>query len=234
MKTSEVRRERELRRREGYREIILHAAERVILRKGYSALTMDDVAREAQLSKATIYKYVAGKGGPALRDPGPLVRRDPGADRPAIRRRARRAPAKSSAGSSRSSSRAARTRSTSTGSCGWTRPCSSSCASSLAPPGKAGAASAGRPQDAGHAQAEAPGASIDAGRPDPRRRRGLRRIPAHGHRPGRGLSSRPSSRATPTCASGRGTRRSRPGAAEGVTRFIIEGIRNPEQTGKEK
>jgi AcrR family transcriptional regulator len=62
MKTSDVRRERELRRREGYREIVLHAAERVILRKGYSALTMDDVAREAQLSKATIYKYVAGKG----------------------------------------------------------------------------------------------------------------------------------------------------------------------------
>jgi AcrR family transcriptional regulator len=62
MKTTEVRREREVRRREGYREIILHAAQRVILRKGYSALTMDDVAREAELSKATVYKYVAGKG----------------------------------------------------------------------------------------------------------------------------------------------------------------------------
>jgi AcrR family transcriptional regulator len=62
MKTSDVRRKRELRRREGYRETVLHAAERVILRKGFSALTMDDVAREAQLSKATIYKYVAGKG----------------------------------------------------------------------------------------------------------------------------------------------------------------------------
>jgi TetR/AcrR family transcriptional regulator, acrAB operon repressor len=62
MKSTDVRREREERRREGYREVILHAAERVILRKGYSALTMDDVAREAQLSKATVYKYVAGKG----------------------------------------------------------------------------------------------------------------------------------------------------------------------------
>jgi len=62
MRTSDVRRERELRRREGYRETVLHAAERVILRKGFSALTMDDVAREAQLSKATIYKYIAGKG----------------------------------------------------------------------------------------------------------------------------------------------------------------------------
>lgn len=62
MKTTEVRREREVRRREGYREIILRAGQRVILRKGYSALTMDDVAREAELSKATVYKYVAGKG----------------------------------------------------------------------------------------------------------------------------------------------------------------------------
>jgi len=62
MRTTDVRRNRELRRRQDYRELILHAAERVILRKGYSALTMDDVAREAQLSKATVYKYVAGKG----------------------------------------------------------------------------------------------------------------------------------------------------------------------------
>jgi len=62
MKTSELRRERERQRRDGYRETILHAAERVILRKGYSATTMDDVAREAQFSKATLYKYVPGKG----------------------------------------------------------------------------------------------------------------------------------------------------------------------------
>lgn len=62
MKSSDVRRERELQRRAYYRETVLHAAERVILRKGYSATTMDDVAREARLSKATIYKYVPGKG----------------------------------------------------------------------------------------------------------------------------------------------------------------------------
>jgi AcrR family transcriptional regulator len=62
MKTSDLRREREMRRRAGYRETILHAAERVILRKGYSATTMDDVAREAQFSKATVYKYIQGKG----------------------------------------------------------------------------------------------------------------------------------------------------------------------------
>lgn len=62
MKPSDLRQEREQRRRAYYREAILHAAERVILRKGYSATTMDDVAREARLSKATIYKYVPGKG----------------------------------------------------------------------------------------------------------------------------------------------------------------------------
>jgi len=61
MRSSDLRREREARRREGYRDVILHAAERVILRKGFGAMTMDDVAREAQLSKATIYKYVRGK-----------------------------------------------------------------------------------------------------------------------------------------------------------------------------
>jgi AcrR family transcriptional regulator len=62
MKTSDVRRERERQRREGYRETILHAAEDVIIRKGYSAMTMDDVAREAQYSKATLYKYFPSKG----------------------------------------------------------------------------------------------------------------------------------------------------------------------------
>jgi AcrR family transcriptional regulator len=62
MKATDMRREREVRRREGYHEVIVHAAERVILRKGFGALTMDDVASEAQLSKATVYKYVAGKG----------------------------------------------------------------------------------------------------------------------------------------------------------------------------
>ena len=62
MKSADLLREREQRRRAYYREAILHAAERVILRKGYSATTMDDVAREARLSKATIYKYIPGKG----------------------------------------------------------------------------------------------------------------------------------------------------------------------------
>jgi AcrR family transcriptional regulator len=62
MKTSELRRKRERQRREEYRETILHAAEDVIIRKGYAATTMDDVAREAQYSKATLYKYFPSKG----------------------------------------------------------------------------------------------------------------------------------------------------------------------------
>lgn len=62
MRASDLRRERENKRRADYREVILHAAERVILRKGFSAATMDDIAREVQLSKATIYKYIPGKG----------------------------------------------------------------------------------------------------------------------------------------------------------------------------
>ena len=62
MKASPLRQERERQRREAYRETILHAAERVILRKGYSAMRMDDVAREAQFSKATLYKYFPSKG----------------------------------------------------------------------------------------------------------------------------------------------------------------------------
>jgi AcrR family transcriptional regulator len=62
MERKDLRKERERRRREACREAILHAAERVIVRKGYSATTMDDIAREAQFSKATLYKYFPGKG----------------------------------------------------------------------------------------------------------------------------------------------------------------------------
>jgi len=62
MKTQDLRREREERRRREYRRLILEAAERVIVRKGTSAMTMDDVAREAEFSKATIYHYFRSKG----------------------------------------------------------------------------------------------------------------------------------------------------------------------------
>jgi AcrR family transcriptional regulator len=61
MKTQDLRREREERRRREYRRLILEAAERIIVRKGTSAMTMDDVAREAEFSKATIYHYFRSK-----------------------------------------------------------------------------------------------------------------------------------------------------------------------------
>jgi len=62
MKRTEIRKEREERRKQEYRRLILEAAERVVLRKGSSAMTMDDVAREAVFSKATLYHYFRNKG----------------------------------------------------------------------------------------------------------------------------------------------------------------------------
>jgi len=62
MKRKELQEEREEWRRREFRRCILSAAEKVIVAKGYSALTMDDVAREAQLSKATLYHYFRSKG----------------------------------------------------------------------------------------------------------------------------------------------------------------------------
>jgi len=58
---SNLRDARERQRRQENREMILHAAEAVILRKGFSATSMDDVAREAQFSKATLYHYFRSK-----------------------------------------------------------------------------------------------------------------------------------------------------------------------------
>jgi len=54
--------ERQRLRRQEYKEMIVHAAEAVILRRGYQAATVDDIAREAQFSKATLYKYFRTKG----------------------------------------------------------------------------------------------------------------------------------------------------------------------------
>jgi len=62
MKTIDLRKERKRQRREGYKETILHAAESLIVRNGYRATTMDDIAREAQFSKATLYNYFRSKG----------------------------------------------------------------------------------------------------------------------------------------------------------------------------
>lgn len=43
------------------RKDIVRAAEALILRRGFGRLTMDDLAREAQFSKATLYKYFRSK-----------------------------------------------------------------------------------------------------------------------------------------------------------------------------
>lgn len=45
-----------------YKKLMLEAAERVLLRRGYRAATMDEIAREANFSKATLYKYFKNKG----------------------------------------------------------------------------------------------------------------------------------------------------------------------------
>ncbi|HEX9156396.1 MAG TPA: helix-turn-helix domain-containing protein [Syntrophales bacterium] len=58
-----LQQEREEWKRREYRRLILRAAERVIVQKGLSSTTMDDVAREAGFSKATLYHYFAGKSG---------------------------------------------------------------------------------------------------------------------------------------------------------------------------
>lgn len=62
MKRKVLQEEREERRRREYRRCILGAAEKAILAKGTTGMTMDDVAREAQLSKATLYHYFRSKG----------------------------------------------------------------------------------------------------------------------------------------------------------------------------
>lgn len=58
-----LQQEREDRRRREYRRLILEAAERVIDRQGLTGTTMDDVAREAECSKATLYQYFPSKTG---------------------------------------------------------------------------------------------------------------------------------------------------------------------------
>jgi AcrR family transcriptional regulator len=55
------RAEREKRRRRENHVTILHAAEAVLLRKGVSAMSMDDVGAEAGFSKATLYRYFKNK-----------------------------------------------------------------------------------------------------------------------------------------------------------------------------
>ena len=57
----DLKKERERKRREANEETIFRAAESVIIRKGVAAATMDDIARESQFSKATLYQYFRSK-----------------------------------------------------------------------------------------------------------------------------------------------------------------------------
>lgn len=61
MSVIDLKKERERKRREANKETILHATESVIIRKGVGAATMDDIARESQFSKATLYQYFRSK-----------------------------------------------------------------------------------------------------------------------------------------------------------------------------
>lgn len=61
MAKNDQREERAKRRRRENRETILHGAEAVLLLKGVSAMSMDDVAAEAGFSKATLYRYFKNK-----------------------------------------------------------------------------------------------------------------------------------------------------------------------------
>ena len=53
--------DRKERQKEIRRTDIIEAAERVIFANGYAAATMDDVAKEAQFSKRTVYIYFDSK-----------------------------------------------------------------------------------------------------------------------------------------------------------------------------
>ncbi|SHO48890.1 TetR/AcrR family transcriptional regulator [Anaerocolumna xylanovorans] len=53
--------ERKAKEKEIRKDDIIQAAEHVFFTKGYSASTMDDVAKEAQFSKRTLYMYFSSK-----------------------------------------------------------------------------------------------------------------------------------------------------------------------------
>lgn len=62
MKRKVLQEEREEWRRREFRRGIIHAAEKIIVARGTAGMTMDNVSREAQLSKATLYHYFRSKG----------------------------------------------------------------------------------------------------------------------------------------------------------------------------
>ncbi|UCE41915.1 MAG: TetR/AcrR family transcriptional regulator [Candidatus Aminicenantes bacterium] len=61
MSKKNLRKEREFHRQEENRRFILQAAERIFVQKGYRLATVDDIADEAQFSKATLYRYFKSK-----------------------------------------------------------------------------------------------------------------------------------------------------------------------------
>jgi AcrR family transcriptional regulator len=61
MSKKDLRMERERHRQEENRLFILQAAEKVFVQKGYRLATVDDIAEEAQFSKATLYRYFKSK-----------------------------------------------------------------------------------------------------------------------------------------------------------------------------
>lgn len=62
MKRRDLRLERKRQRKEDNKLFILKIAEKIIAQKGYSSTSMDDIAEEAQFSKATLYRYFTSKG----------------------------------------------------------------------------------------------------------------------------------------------------------------------------
>jgi AcrR family transcriptional regulator len=61
MRKNNLRIKRNRLRKEQNKKFILEAAERVFGRKGYGLTRVDDIASEAQFSKATLYKYFSSK-----------------------------------------------------------------------------------------------------------------------------------------------------------------------------
>jgi len=61
MKKKDFRIERERHRKEENKRFILKVAEKVFVQKGFSLATMDEIAKEAQFSKATLYQYFKSK-----------------------------------------------------------------------------------------------------------------------------------------------------------------------------
>lgn len=62
MARRDLRKERAQQRMAENRKFILSAAEKVFAKNGYGHASVDDIAREAQFSKATLYRYFRSKG----------------------------------------------------------------------------------------------------------------------------------------------------------------------------